>query len=201
MTVGYRWSKPQIQAWYKREVMKRKKTDDNVRVREMNTYHQGTGGGAGREHLQEPPADDAEPGLIDPAFLTGREPTFDHLSVVSVPAGSVFSTQQDQSGIGYTRVAPPPRQQGTSSSATITSGMYEAHLAATAASSTSAALAGPSTSVPQAAGFGEIMLDVSGESWASEILNQSQEMSEPSPLRSGVICRTKKVRPERRWAE
>jgi len=166
------------------------KTDDNVRVREMNTYHQGTGGGTGRDHLQEPPADNAEPGLIDPAILTGRDPTFDHFSVVAVPAGSVFSSNQDQSGVGYSRVAPPPRQQGTSSSATITSGMYEAHLAATAASSTSAALAGPSTSVPQAAGFGEILLDVSNESWASVILNQSQEMPEPSPLRSGVICRT-----------
>jgi hypothetical protein len=35
--VNYNWTKPQIQAWYYREIGKRKKTDDNVRVREMNT--------------------------------------------------------------------------------------------------------------------------------------------------------------------
>jgi hypothetical protein len=33
-------------------------------------------------------------------------------------------------------------------------------------------------------------MDISTESWASDILNQSQVMSEPSPLRAGVICRT-----------
>ncbi len=75
--------------------------------------------------------------------------------------------------------------------------MYEAHSAATAASSTSAALAGSSASVPQAAGSSKIILDVSTESWASDILNQSQEMSESSPLRSGVICRTSFSTPRR----
>ncbi len=100
-------------------------------------------------------------------------------------------------GIGYAHVAPPPRQQGTSSLATINSGMYEAH---------SAAMAASSTSVPKTAGSSKIILDVSTESWASDILNQSQEMSESSPLRSGVICRnifstSIEGRQERRWAE
>ncbi len=48
----------------------------------------------------------------------------------------------------------------------------------------------PKGSVPQAALSSEIILDVSNESWASDILHQSQEMSEPSHLRSGVICCT-----------
>jgi hypothetical protein len=54
LQVGYTWTKPQIQSRFKREISKQKKTGDNVRVREMNTYHQGTGGGTGRTISRSP---------------------------------------------------------------------------------------------------------------------------------------------------
>ncbi len=83
------WSKVQIQNFYKRKLSKEKSKGDEARVREMTRYaKEGTGGGAGHPHLQEPVADDIEPGDVDPRLLTGVAPVFDSLSLVSIPTGS-----------------------------------------------------------------------------------------------------------------
>jgi len=41
--------------------------------------------------------------LVDPRLITGKEPVFDNLSLSSVPAGSSFSSAEDQSGLGFSQ--------------------------------------------------------------------------------------------------
>ena len=177
------WSKVQIQNFYKRKLSKEKSKGDEARVREMTRYaKEGTGGGAGRSHLQEPVADDIEPGDVDPRLLTGVAPVFDSLSLVSIPTESSMFRPEDRSSIGFTQVAPTPRAC-TVPTSTVTSGAYEAQSAATNAQSTFTGRA-----AAPAEAMREVMVDVSyeGVNWAQNFLNNS-DISLPSPRRTGPL--------------
>jgi len=171
------WSRDSVKGLYLREIRKAKNMGDARRTKELTAYAiGGTGGGPGLDPLQQMPADDIEPPRVDPRLLTCREPILDHLSPVVVPAGSCFSSSQDHGGV-YSRVAPPPAR-GLRPRSTVTSGAYEAQLAATAAIS---------AEVPEQ--FVVELDDVNME-WAQEILNNSnsRELSmesslSPSPVR------------------
>ena len=143
---------------------------------------EGTGGGAGRSHLQEPVADDIEPGDVDPRLLTGVAPVFDSLSLVSIPTGSSMFRPEDRSSIGFTQVAPTPRAC-TVPTSTVTSGAYEAQSAATNAQSTFTGRA-----AAPAEAMREVLVDVSydGVNWAQNFLNNS-DISLPSPRRTGPL--------------
>ena len=177
------WSKVQIQNFYKRKLSKEKSKGDEARVREMTRYaKEGTGGGVGRPHLQEPVADDIEPGDVDPRLLTGVAPVFDSLSLVSIPTGSSMFRPEDRSSIGFTQVAPTPRAC-TVPTSTVTSGAYEAQSAATNAQSTFTGRA-----AAPAEAMREVLVDVSydGVNWAQNFLNNS-DISLPSPRRTGPL--------------
>ncbi len=177
------WSKVQIQNFYKRKLSKEKSKGDEARVREMTRYaKEGTGGGAGRSHLQEPVADDIEPGDVDPRLLTGVAPVFDSLSLVSIPTESSMFRPEDRSSIGFTQVAPTPRAC-TVPTSTVTSGAYEAQSAATNAQSTFTGRAAAPAEVMR-----EVHVDVSydGVNWAQNFLNNS-DISLPSPRRTGPL--------------
>jgi len=168
------WSKDAVNGLYLREIRKAKKLiDDRRRVAEATAHAIGeTGGGPGRQFIQQTPADDLEPPRVDPRLLTGCDPTRDHMSVVNVPAGSCFANSQDQAGI-ISRVAPP-RQRGAAPAATATSGAYEAQLAAAAAHPISAGQAAGSAEVLQT-----LMVEVADEDmgWAQDILNTNRDVS------------------------
>jgi len=182
--IGKAWGKDSLTELYRREIRKANKAGDAKRAREMNAYVSGTGGGPGLQPLEQTPADDIAPGRVDPRLLTGREPVFDELSLVTVPEASCMSSSQDKTIFGYSCVAPLPSHRGSSSTAT--SGAYDAQLSFTAAQSTIHSPVVSFAEVPQG-----LMLDVDvgdGErSWADEILNDSvmSMMSTPShsPLR------------------
>ena len=177
------WSKVQIQNFYKRKLSNEKSKGDEARVREMTRYaKEGTGGGAGRSHLQEPVADDIEPGDVDPRLLTGVAPVFDSLSLVSIPTGSSMFRPEDRSSIGFTQVAPTPRAS-TVPTSTVTSGAYEAQSAATNAQSTFTGRA-----AAPAEAMREVLVDVSydGVNWAQNFLNNS-DISLHSPRRTGPL--------------
>lgn len=111
------WTKSQIQGLFKRRLGMAKKTGDDRRAKQMKDYVDGTGGGPGRQHLESTPADDIDTAGVDPGLLTGRDPVFDSMSIVAVPAGTIFSSIQDQSGVGFSRVAPSRLAATTTSGA------------------------------------------------------------------------------------
>ena len=163
------WTKDALKGLYNREIRKAKKTEDDRRSAELTAYARGgTGGGPGREPLQQLPADELPPPRVDPRLLTAREPIRDELTVVNVPAGSCFASNMDQSGV-ISRVAQPPRMRRDTPAS---SGAYEAPPAAAASQSTSAG---------QAVGSAEVLQTIVVElaeadlEWAQELLNNSME--------------------------
>jgi hypothetical protein len=131
---GKVWTKKQLQEKWKKMILGDKRHGDAKRLRKFTNCVMETGNLAAPPPFVPTPADDIEPGRVDPRILTGKDPVFDKHSLVTVEAGSCFSSGQELSGIGVSRVASkPPRFAPT---ATATSEACESQLERAAAQPT-----------------------------------------------------------------
>ncbi len=84
-----------------------KATGDAMRLRIMTSFIKETGNGPVPPPFDETPADDIVlVGRVDPRLLSGTDPVYDHYSLVAVTEGSVFASNQEQSGVRMSQLAP-----------------------------------------------------------------------------------------------
>jgi hypothetical protein len=179
---GKVWTKKQLQEKWKKMIAGEKKVGDANRLRQFTKYVMKTGNLPAPLPFVPTPADDIEPGRVDPRILTGKDPVFDKHSLVTVEAGSCFSSGQELSGVGVSRVAPkPPRLAPV---ATVTSGAYETEIEIESTQSTSASQHENTEDEYEAE---HILLDVSNEPWSYAVLDNS-EVSEHNTMRTVVLA-------------
>ena len=169
---GKIWQKKQLQDKLKSMVKLAKATGDAKRLRIMTGFIKETGNGPAPPPFDETPADDIGlVGRVDPRLLSGTDPVYDHYSLVGVTEGSVFASGQEQSGVGMSQLAPKfaPRfakDAPATATATVTSGLFAAQVQST-------------NTAPHESDviLGDLVLDVTHESWAHDILNNSGDGS------------------------
>ena len=169
---GKIWQKKQLQDKLKSMVKLAKATGDAKRLRIMTGFIKETGNGPAPPPFDETPADDIGlVGRVDPRLLSGTDPVYDRYSLVGVTEGSVFASGQEQSGVGMSQLAPKfaPRfakDAPATATATVTSGLLAAQVQST-------------NTAPHESDviLGDLVLDVTHESWAHDILNNSGDGS------------------------
>jgi hypothetical protein len=169
---GKIWQKKQLQDKLKSMVKLAKATGDAKRLRIMTGFIKETGNGPAPPPFDETPADDIGlVGRVDPRLLSGTDPVYDRYSLVGVTEGSVFASGQEQSGVGMSQLAPKfaPRfakDAPATATATVTSGLLAAQVQST-------------NTAPHESDviLGDLVLDVTHESWAQDILNNSGDGS------------------------
>ena len=169
---GKIWQKKQLQDKLKSMVKLAKATGDAKRLRIMTGFIKETGNGPAPPPFDETPADDIGlVGRVDPRLLSGTDPVYDRYSLVGVTEGSVFASGQEQSGVGMSQLAPKfaPRfakDAPATATATVTSGLLAAQVQST-------------NTAPHESDviLGDLVLDVTHESWAHDILNSSGDGS------------------------
>ena len=168
---GKIWQKKQLQDKLKSMVKLAKATGDAKRLRITTGFIKETGNGPAPP-FDETPADDIGlVGRVDPRLLSGTDPVYDRYSLVGVTEGSVFASGQEQSGVGMSQLAPKfaPRfakDAPATATATVTSGLLAAQVQST-------------NTAPHESDviLGDLVLDVTHESWAHDILNSSGDGS------------------------
>jgi hypothetical protein len=140
-----------------------KATGDAKRIKQMQSYIQETGNNPAPPEFVQTPADDIEPSKVDPRLLTGQDPVFDNLSLVTVEVGSCFATGQEQVGVGVSCFAPP-LARSSPAAATATSGALEKLMS----QDNSAAHCITGAQDPPG-----LILDVGHERWAHDLLDAS----------------------------
>ena len=169
---GKIWQKKQLQDKLKSMVKLAKATGDAKRLRIMTGFIKETGNGPAPPPFDETPADDIGlVGRVDPRLLSGTDPVYDRYSLVGVTEGSVFASGQEQSGVGMSQLAPKfaPRfakDAPATATATVTSGLLASQVQST-------------NTAPHESDviLGDLVLDVTHESWAHDILNSSGDGS------------------------
>ncbi len=169
---GKIWQKKQLQDKLKSMVKLAKATGDAKRLRIMTGFIKETGNRPVPPPFDETPADDIRlVGRVDPRLLSGTDPVYDHYSLVGVTEGSVFASGQEQSGVGMSQLAPKfaPRfakDATATATAMVTSGLFAAQVQST-------------NTAPHESDviLGDLVLDVTNESWAHDILNNSGDGS------------------------
>jgi hypothetical protein len=145
---------------------------DAKRLKIMTDYVKETGNGPAPPPFSETPADDiGTVGRVDPSLLSGTDPVFDKHSRVTVEAGSIFASGQEQSGVGMSQLAPrfaPRFNKVAPAAATATSGLCATQVSQTAVQPT--IIAQYESDAESLVG---LELDVSNEHWAHDILNNS----------------------------
>ncbi len=104
---GKTWQKKQLQDKLKSMLKLAKATGDANWLRIMTCFIKETGNGPVPPPFDETPADDIVlVGRVDPRLLSGTDPVYNHYLLVGVMEGSVFASNQEQSGMGMSQLTP-----------------------------------------------------------------------------------------------